>query len=221
MRISEILRLDEADLAHVERLTPRTIRASDKFLTAWPRFQHSFPDLKKNFDEFLRAKTCWDPPRVSGKHDSPLGTNMGAAMKGIMHSHMVFGKAILIYKVDGDYLTLYLITDHFGVEKGGINTTANSIRDIDRAGSWQKISLPAEPVSGPVADAANELFHMMDGGFEQNVLRQFSRGNAHSGMDAYLDLMPELAKVDRQVIQLLAQQFLLGNQASSISHRRG
>ena len=204
MRISEILRLDEADLAHVERLTPRTIRASDKFLTAWPRFQHSFPDLKKNFDEFLRAKTCWDPPRVSGKHDSPLGTNMGAAMK-----------------VDGDYLTLYLITDHFGVEKGGINTTANSIRDIDRAGSWQKISLPAEPVSGPVADAANELFHMMDGGFEQNVLRQFSRGNAHSGMDAYLDLMPELAKVDRQVIQLLAQQFLLGNQASSISQRRG
>lgn len=206
MRINELLNLTEADLAHTKRETPRTVRMSEKFQTAWPRFQHSYPDLKKNFDEFVLAKTMWDPPRVSGKHDSPMRHLTGVS--GIMHSHMVFGKAVLIYKVDRDYLTLYLITDHFGVEKGGLNATSNAIREIDRADTWQRINPPQEPVDPQVVGLANELFSMMDGGAEQNILRQFARGHTHSGMDAYLDLMPGIAKVDRNIIRQLAQKFL-------------
>ena len=210
MRISELVGLTEADLAHKLRKTPRVVRLSNRFLSAWPKFAKSYPDLEKHFTAFLRAKALWDPPRESGKHDKVLGTNI-RYMSGIMHSHMIFGQAILIYKVDANNVTVYAITDHHAVEQNGLPATATMIRDLDRLAQWNEMPVPDEPVDSDTVEIAHELFSHMGYGKEQNVLRLFAQGNKHSGMEAYIDLMPPLAGVDIAILRRLARSFLSGS----------
>lgn len=211
MRIEELFPLLEAEVFTRDREAPRVIRISTRFRKEWNEFSAAFKDFEENFESFLRLKALKDPPPLFGKKDGPLGTDV-KTLKGVMHAHIIFGKALVIYRTSGDYLTLYRVTDHLAVETGRLTDLGSQVRTIDRNSpnddDWEPIPVPPKPLSDPQKEAVQRLFMTMtEHPVDYGVLASFAAGKSDE-MLTFLELEPTLVSVDTDALRRAAQDFL-------------
>ena len=220
MRISELLQLGEAQPRR--RSEPRVIRAArGRFKKELADFVNAYHEqFEGPFKEFLREKATMDPPLLFGIKDGPLGRNVKSMPSGIMHTHIVRGNALVVYKVDQDYLTLYRVCDHSETDPTALSPLADLIRSIDRIDQWDIIPVPTNPIDPEILATLIELFREMTQNWDSiKVLRQFAKMTSdndpdgqRSGMKAYLDRteakFPKLKSLKREQVRQQAIEFV-------------
>ena len=220
MLINELLQLNEA--APQKRPQPRIIRAAKgRFKKEWSEFIDAYHEkFQVPFQEFLREKATMDPPPLFGIKDGPLGRNLKTMPSGIMHTHIVRGAALVVYKVDQDYLTLYRVCDHSQTDPNALSPLADLIRSIDRANQWDIIDLPVEPIDPALVSILIALFREMTQNWNSvKVLRQFAKmtedndpAGQRSGMKAYIDQtelkFPSIKTLKREQLRSEAIKFI-------------
>lgn len=189
-----------------KRDLPRAIMMSRRCQKEAAEFGKSFPDFKKIFLDFVNVKISHDPPVLFGKKDGPLGGSSNAVFdQRYWHAHIIFGKAIIIYRIDRDNLYLYRVTDHLAVEGSGIKQLARSLNDPE----WTSIQAPSsEPQLSPEQEElAKDLFQTMrEHPDDYNVLRTFALGKSTRIQD-YTEMVGlENANVD--ALRVVAKKFI-------------
>lgn len=195
MKIAELFA--EADVRSVVRKMPREILISNNWQKSWQKAREGFAGVDDELKQFYLDKIWFDPPLPYGKKDGPLGANL-SKLKGMGHAHMHFGKLVIIYKVDGQTLRMYLAGDHRIVEKGGL-TKLGEIVDNLHDKPWMTIEAPEREVQSDVhADpelelAVQEWLQLMDSDPDTyKVLRRFAQDDKN-----YWQLAPYAALDDR------------------------
>ena len=195
MKIAELLA--EGDVRSVVRKVPREILISNNWQKSWLKAREGFAGVDDELKDFYLDKIWFDPPLPYGKKDGPLGSNI-PKLKGVGHAHMHFGKLVIIYKVDGSTLRMYLASDHRIVEKGGL-TKLGEIVDNLHDKSWMTIEAPEREVQSDVHTdpelelAVQEWLQLMDSDPDTyKVLRRFAQDDKN-----YWQLAPYAALDDR------------------------
>ena len=100
------------------------LQATDRFQKEAKEFARAYPNFKSNLEKFLTAK-IQTPRAPINKRDNPGGfskDNWGTA-------HIIFGKAIIWYKIIGDTLILASVSDHKPLDAIG-TTVASSLKNF-------------------------------------------------------------------------------------------
>ena len=195
MKISELL--SEGDVHSVVRKTPREILISNNWTKSWLKAREGFEGVDNELKDFYLDKIWFDPPLPYGKKDGPLGSNL-PKLKGMGHTHMHFGKVVIIYKVDGQTLRMYLASDHKIVEKGGLPRLGELVDKL-KDSVWTTQDPPPRDVKSDVqedpelAQAVQEWLALMDSDPDTyKVLRRFAQDDKN-----YWQLAPYAALDDR------------------------
>lgn len=203
MRISDLFPLTEA-IQSRPRTTPRIIRVSQRFEKEYAEFRDAFPDFRKLFVSFLRSKVLNDPPPQFGQKDTPFSSN-NRKLVGYWHAHIIYGKALVIYDVDGIHLTLYRVTDHLAVEASRQSTLGNTLGTIQRDDSWDIMPLPAPDLPHDQAERATDLFQTMASHpADYRTLKSYAEGRGEAAMAEYLAIY-DLTGVDADALRALAK----------------
>jgi hypothetical protein len=205
MRWSEIIR--EASIASKPRPVPRVIRIARRCRKEFEEFAAAFPDFERLFDDFLRTKALSDPPPLFGKKDGPLGSNL-KVLSGYWHAHIVYGKALVIYRVDAAYLTLFRITDHLAVESGRMAQLGLQVGSIAAKDEWDTLDLPGQRLPSEQEQAARDLFAMMkEHPADYRTLAAFVAGKSTEAL-TYVGMVPELRDVSQDALRDVATKVL-------------
>jgi len=124
MKISELLEArtpksqEPATESPPEKPTPVTIAVTDRFVRDFSDFS-TMPKFVEDFETFIKSKFA-NPQAAWGKKDTVWSSGkMVPKLKGWSHAHIIFGKAIVIYRVVNNKIFLAAITDHLSVEGEG------------------------------------------------------------------------------------------------------
>jgi hypothetical protein len=195
MKIAELLA--EVVVSSVVRKTPREILISNNWNKSWQKAREGFAGVDDELKQFYLDKIWFDPPLAYGKKDGPVGTNL-AKLKGMGHAHMHFGKLVIIYKVDGQTLRMYLASDHKTVEKGGLTKLGELVDSLHNK-TWTAIEAPAREVQSDVHEdpeleqAVTEWLELMDSDPDTyKALRRFAQDSKN-----YWQLAPYAGLDDR------------------------
>lgn len=136
--------------------------ATKRFGKDYNVFVKTFPDFKRNFEEFVLYKNDHnDPTILFGQKD---GRMTAPGYKSFWRCHIIYGKAIVIYQPVDDELRLMCVTDHLALDNTGAGATKLrnyllSIGDED----YQSVAPPDAGVSAVKAspDQIEALRHMI------------------------------------------------------------
>ena len=156
MRIEELL---EVRPANPQESAPQatsgsvTIAVTDRFMRDFGNFA-SMPKFVEEFETFLNSKFA-NPKQEWGKKDNAWSKGkIVPKLKGWSHAHIIFGKAIVIYRVVANKIILAAVTDHLSVEGEGlrIRNLGEYLGSIDlgldyNATEKKKKTTPANPVT--------------------------------------------------------------------------
>jgi len=102
----------------LEQSSHPQVLATKRFRKDYKTFAEAFASFRETFAEFIRSKYA-DPSKPFGKKDYPFVGTSKSGLKGWNHAHIVFGKAIAIYKANPKQILLAAVTDHLSVEGSG------------------------------------------------------------------------------------------------------
>jgi len=203
VKLRHLFPLTEAVVDARLRATPRTIRVSKRFLKDWPSFANSFVDAEPALEDFLRVKALYDPPVAFGKKDGPL-----QFIKGYWHSHLVFGRVIVFYRIERDDLWLYRVTDH-SVINGERKTSDMGLSLVQQDNhEWSVMSVPSVRLPDEQDTAARDLFStMMEHHADYTTLMDFAAGRSDEVL-VYVEMVPELEGVPPDQLRAVAKAVL-------------
>jgi mRNA-degrading endonuclease YafQ of YafQ-DinJ toxin-antitoxin module len=98
-----------------ENITPKRVVMITKrrFVKDYGEFSRKYSNLKDALLNFVRFRLNSRPDQPYNNKDSPMAT-----APGFRRCHLVHGKAILIYRIEGNELQLCAIVEHNSVETG-------------------------------------------------------------------------------------------------------
>lgn len=193
MRIQDLL----------EHVIKTQILATKRFKKDYQEFVRAFPTFKDTFAEFIKHKHV-SPQEPFGKKDYPF---KGKLFNGWEHAHIVFGKAMVIYKSSPEQILLAAVVDHLSVEGTGnrIQALAKYVKDL---GMQDFVSLMAheEPEHDHMLNhkpAVMDLFyHMAAHESDQDLLRDFAQGKNDHVLEFLGVAVPDV-QVDHMDLKVL------------------
>jgi hypothetical protein len=106
---------------------PRAVKRSSAFDKEIKRFRD--PEVKKRLDELVAFRIDRSNDLFSwGKKDSVMSYPRG----GYRHAHLVYGKAIVVYKIDARNLYLLLATDHKPLDHVGTGKSVDFAKKLEK-----------------------------------------------------------------------------------------
>lgn len=126
-----------------EIASPKTkLLATKRFIKNAAFFSRGYPAVEKTLKDFLQFKIN-HPREQYGKKDAPF---TGSALTGYNHVHLFHGKVVLVYKVNGNEISLYDVVEHNSFERSGVMALARYIQ-----------TAPLEPITVDTKDSKKSL----------------------------------------------------------------
>jgi mRNA-degrading endonuclease YafQ of YafQ-DinJ toxin-antitoxin module len=187
------------------------IAATKQFGKDYAIFARNYPTLRKTFADFIKMKVETNGTALFGKKDGPL---LNANLRGFMHAHMVFGKAVLIYRVEGETFWLVRIIDHVVLNATGAGSAAlgrylqnlsaadfspHSVDDSDA--TPKKILTPAQ-----VGIVRDTFYEMAAHPSDRVMLRSFVDGSNTEAME-FVIMALELEWPEAEIMQAIEAAF--------------
>lgn len=212
MKIEELLA--EATMSHVLRKVGRSIKLSNVWEKTWTKAALGWDGVEDELKQFYQDKCWFDPPLSFGKKDYPMGGNL-EKLRGFQHAHMHFGKLVVVYRVEGDHVLMYVAGDHKIVEAGGLTALSKLVPNLTKD-AWTTIPAPARTVvpqnavPDHITQAIQDLYELMLSDPDANrVLRAFAQDDKkYWQIIPYQQLNPELLDVTALTMHELAVAFL-------------
>lgn len=88
----------------------RQVFATENFIRDLKEFEKAYPSLSATFRDFVKQKVTSND--LFGRKDGP---SLGP-LKGFNHAHLIFGKAIIFYRITPEGLFLAHIDDHAAID---------------------------------------------------------------------------------------------------------
>jgi len=92
----------------------RQVVATNRFRREFAEIQRGYPDAEKNLRSFIEKRRITDMGTSVGRKDYPL---QGSALHGYPHTHIIFGKVIMIYDATPEQLRLITVGSHKIVDR--------------------------------------------------------------------------------------------------------
>lgn len=187
MKISDLF-----EAAESPRETPRKILVVPGFLKKLNRTlrNEASKGINAAFEHFIDCKVNWDPPKLATAKDGPLGYGNTKDLKGVMHTHLVFGKIILIYKVSSTELRLYDIDEHEIVEAGNIAELGRRVKKYDVNDRWEVYTPPAaEQTAEDIPEVYRSIFDEIVQQGRLDLIIKFIEKNDQTVLDRYAEVI--------------------------------
>lgn len=161
----------------------RTIVCTRRFMKDFIEHSFSYPAIKQNLNTFLGERCVGECSRSVGKKDSAFSNSM---LKGFWHTHLVFGKVILIYRIDADRLYLCRVVNHMSINHVGrqvhmLSEYLRGLRDEDFSIYSFENDLKAL-CKGKAAEVRDLLYEMTTNDGDRLVLDKIGRGDLREGL---------------------------------------
>jgi mRNA-degrading endonuclease YafQ of YafQ-DinJ toxin-antitoxin module len=192
-----------------ESSEPVVIKATKRFKKDYQDFSRRWSSFDTVFEEFVRSKIA-NPREPFGQKDK-AGTG---PLRGWNHVHIIYGKAIVSYRIQGSTILLAAVTDHLSVEGTGIRLRAlaeylDSL-DLSKFGSFDVSDDDQSTDHSHKATVMELWYEMAAHPVDRQVLVQFVNGVNQDALEFLAVLDPPLAvkDVDKFTLRSWATQAL-------------
>lgn len=161
----------------------RLVVCTRKFLKELPEHAAGYPIIRQNLAAFLDERCLGECSSSAGKKDSAFSNSM---LKGFWHTHLVFGKVILIYKIDAGGIYLCRVVNHMAINHVGrqVHMLSDYLRNLegDDFTIYSDGNETKTLCKDKVTEVRDLLYEMTTTEGDRIVLDKIGRGDLREGL---------------------------------------